>query len=137
MATTLLQHWIELKYRVMFFIQRGRRGWCDEDTWAIDFWLLRNLIPMLERLRIDPIGPPMNMYRKKDGVDKNGYPTINADRLAEQRWYNLLGEILYGLKCAKKIQDERLLDKELMKRLTDSYQRSFKLIGKYLFSMWD
>jgi hypothetical protein len=59
--------------------------------------------------------------------------------LAEQRWNNVLREIIYGLKCAKKIQDQDLdyEDKELTKRLTKSYQRSFELIGKHLFSLWD
>jgi len=28
-------------------------------------------------------------------------------------------------------------DKELTKRLTKSSQRSFELIGKHLFSLWD
>jgi hypothetical protein len=79
------------------------------------------------------------MFRKKDGVDKDGRATDEADVLAEQRWDNVLNEILYGLKCAKKIQDldYDYEDKELTKRLTKSSQRSFELIGKHLFSLWD
>ena len=129
----------ELPSRTKFFIQRGRRGWSDQDAWSIDYWLVDNLIPMLKRIRYDRTGTPMNFYRKKDGVDKDGNSTDEAHRLAEQRWDNVLNEIIYGLKCAKKIEDSDYdyEDKELTKRLTKSSQRSFELIGKHLFSLWD
>ena len=95
----------ELPSHTKFFIQRGRRGWSDQDAWAIDYWLVDNLIPMLKRLKNDSHGTPMSMFRKKDGVDKDGNPTDEASRLAEQRWDDMLGEIIYGLKCAKSIQE--------------------------------
>mgnify|MGYP003958526869 FL=1 len=81
----------------------------------------------------------MSMFRQKDGVDKDGNPTDEASRLATQRWDNVLNEILYGLKCAKKLQDMDYdyKDKEEVKKLTKSSQRSFELIGKHLFSLWD
>ena len=124
---------------VKWFYQRGSRGWSDRSAWAIDAWLVDNLIPMLERLKGDKHGTPISMFRKKDGVDKDGNPTDEADVLAEQRWNNVLNEIIYGLKCAKKLQDMDYdyEDKELTKRLTKSSQRSFELIGKYLFNLWD
>jgi ketol-acid reductoisomerase len=77
------------------------------------------------------------MFRQKDGVDKDGNPTDEATVLAEQRWENVLNEITYGLKCAKKIQDYDYEDKELAKKLKKSSQRSFELIGKHLFNLWD
>jgi hypothetical protein len=124
---------------VKWFYQRGSRGWSDRSAWSIDTWLVDNLIPMLERLERNKHGTPMSMYRKKDGVSKNGIPTDEANILAEQRWNNVLREIIYGLKCAKKIEDldYDYEDKELTKRLTKSYQRSFELTGKHLFSLWD
>ena len=130
---------------VKWFYQRGSRGWSDRSAWSIDTWLVDNLIPMLERLKRDKHGTPILMYRKKDGVDKDGNSTDEAHRLAEQRWNNVLNEILYGLKCAKKLQDMDYdyEDKELTKRLTKSSQlqrssaRSFNLIGKHLFNLWD
>ena len=130
---------MEFPSKVKWFYQRGSRGWSDRSAWSIDTWLVNNLIPMLERLKKDKHGTPALMYRKKDGVDKGGNPTGNADWLANNRWNNVLNEILYGLKCAKKIQDldYDYKDKELTKRLIKSSQRSFELIGKYLFSLWD
>ena len=130
---------MEFPSKVKWFYQRGSRGWSDRSAWSIDTWLVNNLIPMLERLKKEKHSTPMSMYKKKDGVDKSGNPTDEADVLAEQRWNNVLNEILYGLKCAKKIEDldYNYKDKELSKRLTKSSQRSFKLIGKHLFSLWD
>ena len=124
---------------VKWFYQRGSRGWSDRSAWSIDIWMVDNLIPMLERLKNDNHGTPMSMFKKKDGVDKDGNSTDEAHRLAEQRWDNVLNEIIYGLKCAKKIQDldYDYEDKELGIRLTKSSKRSFELIGKHLFSLWD
>jgi len=117
-----------------WFYQRGSRGWSDRSVWSIDTWLVDNLIPMLERLKNDKHGTPSSMFRKKDGNS-----TDEADRLAEQRWDNVLNEILYGLKCAKKIQnsDFDYNDKKLTKKLNNSSTRSFELIGKHLFDLWD
>jgi len=124
---------------VKWFYQRGSRGWSDRSAWSIDTWLVDNLIPMLERLKNNKHGTPASMFRKKDGVDKDGNSTDEAHRLAEQRWDNVLNEIIYGLKCAKKIEDSDYdyEDKELSKQLTKSSRRSFELIGKHLFSLWD
>jgi hypothetical protein len=77
------------------------------------------------------------MFRQKDGVDKDGNPTDEADRLAEQRWENVLNEITYGLKCAKTIQNYDYNNKEEVKKLTQSSRRSFELIGEHLFNLWD
>ena len=120
-----------------WFYQRGSRGWSDRSAWSIDTWLVDNLIPMLERLKNNKQGTPSTMFRQKDGVDKDGNPTDEASVLAEQRWENVLGEIIYGLKCAKTIQNYDYEDKEEVKKLTKSSQRSFELIGKHLFNLWD
>ena len=120
-----------------WFYQRGSRGWSDRSAWSIDTWLVDNLIPMLERLKIDNHSTPMSMFKKKDGVDKDGNPTDEASVLAEQRWEHILNVIIFGLECAKKIQDYDYEDKEIAKKLKKSSQRSFELIGKYLFNLWD
>ena len=128
----------EFPSKVKWFYQRGSRGWSDRSAWSIDTWLVDNLIPMLERLKRDKHGIPASMFRKKD-LFEIGHSTDEADVLAEERWDDVLDEIIYGLKCAKKIHnsDYDYEDKELTKRLTKSSQRSFELIGKHLFSLWD
>jgi hypothetical protein len=131
----------EWPYRIKYYMQRGRRCWSDQDAWAIDYWLVSGLIPMVERLKKEKLGVPTSMYKDEDedSVNAVSVPTDFADVLAEQRWDNILGEIIYGLKCAKKLQDMDYdyEDKKLTKRLTKSSQRSLKLIGKHLFNLWD
>tara|TARA_Y100000310_G_scaffold6122_1_gene6978 strand:+ start:327 stop:851 length:525 start_codon:yes stop_codon:yes gene_type:complete len=126
----------ELPYRVKYYRQRGQRCWSDQDAWAIDYWLVEGLIPMLERLKREKLGIPSSMIKEsiREAGDESG-----VDILAEQRWDNILGEIIYGLKCAKKLQDMDYdyEDKKLTKRLTKSAQKSFTLIGKHLFNLWD
>ena len=121
-----------------WFYQRGSRGWSDRSAWSVDTWLVDNLIPMLERLKNDKHGTPASMYGKNDLFEIE-HLTNEVDALAEQRWTNILNEILYGLKCAKKIQDSDFdyNDKKLTKKLNKSSKRSFELIGKHLFDLWD
>ena len=129
----------ELPSRTKFFIQRGRRGWSDQDAWSIDYWLVDNLIPMLKRIRYDRTGTPMNFFRKKDGVDKHGNPTDGAQVLADKRYDEVLDKIIYGLKCAKALQDldYDYKDKNKTKLLNKRVEKTFTLIGKHLFTLWD
>jgi len=59
----------------------------------------------------------------------------HSPMLAEQRLQNVCGEIIYGLKCAKRIHAGNY-KKEEYPKLNQSIKRSFELIGNYfhLFS---
>ena len=129
----------EIPSRIKFSAQRGHRGWSDQDAWSIDYWLVDNLIPMLKRIRYDRAGTPMNFYRKKDGVDKDGHPTDGAHVLADKRYDEVLDKIIYGLKCAKALQelDYDYKDKNKTKLLNKRVEKTFTLIGKHLFTLWD
>ncbi len=124
---------------VKWFYQRGSRGWSDRSAWSIDIWIVDNLIPILKRLKRDSHGIPLSMFRKKDGIDKDGNSTDEANLLAQQRWDNVLNEIIYGLKCAKTINDldYDYNDSKRTKQMMKSVEKSFQLIGKHLFSLWD
>jgi len=129
------------------YYQRARYGHSYRDTWSIDYWLLDNLIPMIKRIRDRDIGIPVTFIKEEDGVETNGNPTDHAIDLAGQRWRNTLGEILYGLKCARFIRDDESrwlsdgtlepLGKRRNKKMNKSIERSFNLIGQHLFSLWD
>ena len=125
--------------KIKHYYQRAKTGHSYMDAWSIDYYLVDNLIPMLNELKKNKHSVATTFFRKKDGVDKNGNPTDEAFRLAEQRFDNVLNEILYGLKCAKKIHevDYNYKDKDEGKKLKKSAERSFQLIGKHLFSLWD
>ena len=96
----------------------------------------------IKRLRDRDEGIPVSFIKEEDGVGDDGNPTDHAVDLAGIRWRNTLGEILYGLKCAKFIKNDEWgtlepLGKGRNKKMTKSVKRSFNLIGEHLFSLWD
>ena len=119
--------------------QRARYGHSYQDNWSIDYFLIENLIPMLKKIRHDRMGTPMNFFRKKDGVDESGSPTDEAQDLADKRYDEILDKMIYGLKCAKVIQDldYDYKNNKRTKQMMKSVEKSFQLIGKHLFSLWD
>jgi hypothetical protein len=125
--------------KIKHYYQRAKNGYSYMDLWSVDYYLVDNLIPMLNDFKKNKRSVSMTFFRKKDGVDKDGNPTDEAYRLAEQRFDNMINEILYGLKCAKKIHevDYDIQKKDEVKKLMKSAERSFQLIGKHLFSLWD
>ena len=127
---------------IKHYYQRARFGHSYRDTWDVDYWLIENLIPMIKRLRDRNEGIPVTFIKEEDGVEADGNPTEHATDLASQRWRNTLGEILYGLKCARFIRDDEWgtlepLGKRRNKKMNKSVERSFNLIGEHLFSLWD
>ena len=124
------------------YYQRARYGHSHRDTWDVDHWLIDNLIPMIKILRDRNEGIPVTFIKEEDGIGDDGNPTDHAIDLAGIRWRNTLGEILYGLKCAKFIKNDEWgtlepLGKRRNKKMTKSVKRSFNLIGEHLFSLWD
>ena len=124
------------------YYQRARYGHSHRDTWDVDHWLIDNLIPMIKILRDRNEGIPTTFIKEEDGVGDDGNPTDHAVDLAGIRWRNTLGEILYGLKCARFIKDDEWgtlepLGKRRNNKMTKSVKRSFNLIGEHLFSLWD
>ena len=124
------------------YYQRARYGHSYKDTWDVDHWLIENLIPMIKILRDRNEGIPTTFIKEEDGIGDDGNPTDHAIDLAGIRWRNTLGEIIYGLKCARFIKSDgwgtlEPLGKRRNKKMTKSVKRSFNLIGEHLFSLWD
>lgn len=99
--------WPGDKYRaVLWFIQRGRRGWSDRDAWSVDWTLTRILPPMLTRIRDNKQGMPMEFfptgksyYLKRNG----GYdPNARGWKVAERRRNKVFNDILAGLEAGRR-----------------------------------
>ncbi len=125
--------------KLKHYYQRAKQGYSYMDNWSIDYHLVEILIPMFEHLKKNHISISMAFYDEKDGVDEDGNPTDEASEKAEQRMQNVYGNIIYGLRCAKLIQDAEYDFKKdgEYERLNNSVKRSFSLIGEYFFSLWD
>ena len=110
------------------YYQRARYGHSYKDTWDVDHWLIENLIPMIKILRDRNEGIPTTFIKEEDGIGDDGNPTDHAIDLAGIRWRNTLGEILYGLKCARFIRDDKWdalepLGKRRNKKMTKSIEK--------------
>ena len=124
---------------IKHYYQRAKQGYSYQDNWSIDHYMVDTLIPMFKNLKKDSFGISMEFYDEKDGVDGDGNPTEEADVKAEERQQNVYSEIIYGLKCAKLIQEadyDYKKDGEY-ERLNKSVKRSFELIGDHFFTFWD
>ena len=128
--------------RIKWFIQRGKRGWADCDTWGLDFYLADIIENSIQ-------------YLKKN---KYGYP----NDLTEGKWIDILNEISYAFYLSKKIIEMDLLlirnpkkrkennkhweifnkqNKTNIRCMTDkeikAYDKGWKLFKEYFFNLWD
>ena len=109
---------------IKYAYQRIRYGYCDSDTWSIDWWFL-NVIPgMLEELRDNSIGYP-NEFSVAFGAESEIEVTDEDDKKSRQKWEETLSEIIFLFReaneetCTKKNPCEEEHDKineEFMKR---------------------
>jgi len=127
---------------VKTFIQRGKRGWANRDTWSFDYYLTKVISEAV--------------YHLKENT--NGMP----NDLTEGQWIDILNKIIYTFELAKRmsedelylIKDKKVRDKwqktldELNKKhksrdrcMTNKeireYEEGWKLFKEYFFELWD
>lgn len=98
-------------YGIKYFIQRGRRGWADCDTWSLDNYLSEWLPAALRHLKETKHGVPCGMF---DGLpqDDNGNGTEEAWPIAEARWDDIMNKMIAGFEAWERMEDG-LYEKEL------------------------
>jgi len=109
----------EVGRRIKWFVQRGWRGYSDRDNWSIDGFLLSILPPMLENLR----------------KNSHGYP---VDMTAEE-WDTCLHNMIVGFECRRKLVDldydwKNPAQEQFLKRYADLGMEQFV---KDFHSLWD
>lgn len=150
-----------------WFIQRGRRGWADCDTWSLDDYLDGWMPAALRYLRDHKHGVPMSAFpNDAQYIKADGNHTDEAFAVAEARWDAILNEIIAGFEASRRAQDG-LYEKELgayplhrpdaisktdWKALTDErfqksqaldaadrkkFVESMKLFVEHYYSLWD
>jgi hypothetical protein len=90
---------------VKYFIQRGRRGWADCDTWSLDEYLSKWLPDALRYLKTHKHGIPSEMIHSEDGVDEHGCSTDAAFALGEARWDAIMEKMIAGFEADMRIKD--------------------------------
>ena len=98
--------------RIKWFIQRGRRGYSDCDTWNMYSYLIRITLPMLRWLRTNNAGYP--------GYGKASTP---------EKWDTLLDEMIEGFEAAKRIEEWDFKDYEEYVADQKLFQKKMKVFS--------
>lgn len=153
-----IHRWVDkitgIPREITWFIQRGRRGWADCDTWSFDSYLCKVISGGTRYLATHVHGCPHELY-KDDNCAK---------------WDKILIEIAEGFEANLKIQNDEVLDysesdklydneklldqnskwskkfmeirnspksKKLIKEHEVKFDRAIKLFHKYFNNLWD
>lgn len=123
------------------FIQRGKRGYSETDTWNIDSWFLDCIVPMLKELR----------------KNHHGYPSYVKDN---ETWEGILDEMINCFENMRvniideksekeweeyqKDENNEELKRKWLDKRTEVYNetmkykdRAFELFSEYFYSLWD
>lgn len=114
----------DLINKIKYFIQRGKRGYSDEDIWNIDSYLMEWLPKALRQLAKHHIGYPSG--------------------LSDKQWISILNKMADGFD-AERINDNLYFDGKISvcdavkneKIVHEKLQNSLKLFVKYFRNLWD
>jgi hypothetical protein len=98
-------------YAIKYFIQRGRRGWADCDTWSLDSYLDGFMPHALRYLKAHKHGVPGGMFEGLP-VNDRGYHDDAEFKIAEARWDAVMDQMVAGFEASTRMQDG-LYEKEL------------------------
>ncbi len=127
-----------LWYKAKHFIQRGRRGWSDRDSWSMYNYLGPVLADMLQDLR----------------EKGHGYHCVHPDKIAEhtlgtsdecaEGWWEMLHRIEFGLRYYEYVHngycDEHYSFDGWRAKMYSAQVvivMAFRDLGEYWGGMWD
>ena len=114
-------HPTEWYYNTKYFIQRGRRGWSNRDTWSLDYYLDSWMPEALEHLKKNKHGFPCSVYTKEEMELTTCYQEEGSEEYkaaqtasdeASARWDVILDKIIEGFKASRRMNDG-LYEKDL------------------------
>jgi hypothetical protein len=126
--------------KIKYFIQRGRRGYSDEDIWDFHDYLCSILIPVLKEFSKKNMGCPGEFWDKESKNDEC------------HKWSETLEEMSQGFEAAQALMNMQYFkmkkneengcwtrenDEEKHKLLTEKYNRGMKLFSENFMSLWD
>lgn len=143
----LLTHpWIlaqEWYYHTKWFLQRGWRGWADNDAWSMDYYLSRIVPEMIASQYTDPQGTPIALFQESD-MAEDGNPRLEAAEMRHKEWRAILNEIREGFLAHRAAQDldfyvkddptGNLIRQTLLQAKAD---KGLQLFTKYFGSLWN
>lgn len=111
----------DIPNKIKYFFQRGIRGYADEDTWSIDWYISSWLPQAIKELRDRKIG----------------YPGIKG--MTSKKWSTILTEIADGFEADRKYNNLEFdfMNKKQCEKLIQKKDRGMKLFVKWYNSLWD
>jgi len=127
----MIRNWLR---EIKWFIQRGRRGWADCDTWSFNNYLTGIIVGGLKRLKEDHHGCPGDLWDKK---------AVNDEC---HKWREILDEMIQGFEAYLAYSDnifykrcifEKEIDLKQIENLREKYKRGMALFAEWFLSLWD
>ena len=106
------------------FLQRGWRGWADEDTWDFDYYLTNVIIGGLKHLK---------KYQNILPTWEEGKSEIKA----QKEWNEIFEKIIIGFECARLLINELGLDHNEKIEAERLKNEGFDLFKRYFNCFWD
>lgn len=106
------------------FIQRGKRGYSDEDLWDLDEYLGRILYESVRDFR---------------AMERMGYPPVVTNK---RRWNQILERLERGLSFYDKLDitdylEEGKVNRRAYSQACRNHRNAIKLLAEYIDCLWD
>jgi hypothetical protein len=120
--------------RLKAFLQRGWRGWADDDTWNYDAYLAKVISEGLAYLYTYKQGCPPNLYKK---YNKKGIPQEIVDGRAHAEWDTILRKIILAFNLSRDLIYGNGWDIDEEDENDQKIDEGMKLFIKYYFNLWN
>lgn len=128
----------DLKHKIKMFIQRGKNGYCDEDTWSIDSWFVRIFPKMLTQLKAEKMGHPADLKEEEwDNILQEMIDCFKkADLWSEEPTNEYWEE--YIQKGTEELREKWIeREKEINQLRIYNKDKGFNLMSKYFYDLWN
>lgn len=126
---------------VKWFIQRGRRGWADGDSWSIDSHLSKIIPEMIDRLKDNDHGIPMAFLGESSMKEDGIWVWSVSDEEASANWNKALDKIADGFRATEKFKEYVYKNKEDYDAKEAECDKRFRegmaLFTEHFGSLWD
>lgn len=127
---------------VIYFIQRGVRGWSDRDCWSIDYHLDEKIPEMLLRLKETKHGVPQEFVDQVVQDGRYEYTNDEIDR-AVVLYNAMLDRIIDGFRAHRELQDndwdwvDLATHRQKQAACRQRFEDGMTLFVKYYDTFWD
>lgn len=108
---------VALCKKVIWFMQRGYRGYSDRDVWCLDGYITEWLPKALKALKKNNIGYPMG--------------------LTNHSWHVKLDKMINAFHIARKIQNYDYKTPKEIQAALKQFHKDFDVFKNHYFSLWD